>query len=144
MRALDEIIIHCTATRKSWMAHNSTSAKVAELKRWHVEDNNWSDIGYHFVIDVDGTVATGRPVTRPGAHCRGKNRRSIGVTLVGGFGGSQDDEFTDHYTDEQDEALTLLIESLKETYPAITKITGHNQYANKGCPCFDVQEYISI
>jgi N-acetylmuramoyl-L-alanine amidase len=73
MRHIDEIIIHCTATRKSWMAHNSTSDKVAELKRWHVEDNNWSDIGYHFVIDIDGTVATGRPVTRPGAHCRGKN-----------------------------------------------------------------------
>ena len=44
-----------TATRADWMEGYPTGAKVAEVKRWHVEDNGWSDIGYHFLIDRDGT-----------------------------------------------------------------------------------------
>jgi len=142
VRHINEIIIHCTATRKSWMQANSTSDKVSEIKRWHVEDNKWSDIGYHYVIDTDGTVALGRPVIRSGAHCRGRNRNSIGVTLIGGFGGEKHDEFSDHFTDEQDEALQLLIENLRDTHN-ISKVSGHSEYANKACPCFSVDDYIT-
>lgn len=42
-----EIIVHCFATRAEWLNGNRTLENVAEIRRWHVEDNGWSDIGFH-------------------------------------------------------------------------------------------------
>lgn len=141
MRHLDEIIIHCAATPKGWRAGETTKQKVAEIRRWHVEDRNWSDIGYHYIIDEDGTVARGRPVEKAGAHVGGKNANSIGICLIGGQGGSANDKFDDNFTQAQDNALRTLIAGLKREYPTIEKISGHNQYAAKACPCFNASAW---
>lgn len=137
MRHLDEIIVHCTATPVNWMSGAEAQAKVNEIRRWHVEERGWSDIGYHYIIDRDGTVATGRPVSKSGAHTKGHNANSIGVSLVGGQGGTANDKFEDNFTQAQANALRTLIAGLKREYPTITKISGHNQYAVKACPCFN-------
>ena len=55
-----EIILHCADTRPDWMAGQSLADKVAEIRRWHVQQRGWRDIGYHWVIDRDGAVAPGR------------------------------------------------------------------------------------
>ncbi len=143
MRYINEIIIHCTATQPNWMAGKATSAKVAEVKRWHVQGNGWSDIGYHYLIDRDGTIADGRPIERTGAHVQGHNSGTVGVSLFGGHGSAATDEFSDHFTTAQDKALRDLIKSLRAEYPAISKITGHNQYSAKACPGFTVDEWLS-
>lgn len=137
MRHINEIIIHCTATPVNWMSGAEAQAKVNEIRRWHVEERGWSDIGYHYIIDRDGTVATGRPVSKAGAHTKGKNANSIGISLVGGQGGSANDVFGDNFTQAQDNALRTLIAGLKREYPSIEKVNGHNQYAAKACPCFN-------
>lgn len=137
MRKIDEIIIHCTVTRPDWMVGRPTSDKVAEVRRWHVQDNGWSDIGYHFLIDRDGTVMKGRPIGRSGAHTQGRNANSAGIALLGGHGAAATDQFEDHFTPEQNVALRALIANLEQAHP-ITKVSGHNEYANKGCPGFKV------
>ena len=141
MRHVNEIIVHCAATRPNWMADRPTRKKVAEVRRWHVDENGWSDIGYHLIIDRDGTVAVGRPIERPGAHVRGHNTNSIAIMLFGGHGSSAADSFEQHYTPEQDKALREEIARLKEEHPAITKISGHNEYDNKACPGFNVTRW---
>ena len=40
---------------------------------------------------------------------------------------------------EQKAALKALIEQLKEEYPEAT-VHGHNEFASKDCPCFDVKK----
>jgi N-acetylmuramoyl-L-alanine amidase len=139
MRPIHEIIIHATATPANWRAGQPTSAKVAEVRRWHL-DRGWSDIGYHYLIDFDGSIATGRPLERVGAHVQGHNTGSVGIALFGGKGGVADGMFEDNYTPAQDKALRGLIGRLKAVYP-ITQISGHNEYANKACPCFKVMEW---
>ena len=47
--------------------------------------------------------------------------------------------FTDTRPPEQKAALKALIEQLKEEYPEAT-VHGHNEFASKNCPCFDVKE----
>jgi N-acetylmuramoyl-L-alanine amidase len=141
MRKIDEIIIHCTATRPDWWAGKSAAAKVKEITRWHL-DRGWSDIGYHYLIDRDGTVIAGRPLDRTGAHVKGHNTGTVGISLFGGFGGSAGDSFADNFTEDQERALLDLIAKLKSDHPSITKISGHNQYAAKACPCFSVPAWL--
>lgn len=144
-RRVDEIVVHATATRPDWWQSRSSKAKWTEVRRWHVAKppvgQGWSDIGYHFGIDRDGTVLTGRALSRTGAHVRGRNAHTIGIALFGGFGGTQNDSFSDHYTPEQERSLRGLIEQLRADVPSITKVSGHNEYANKACPCFNVSRW---
>lgn len=144
MRKIDEIIIHCAATRPNWMAGESADAKRDEIRRWHVEENGWRDIGYHYVIDRDGQVARGRPLPSAGAHTYGHNTNSIGVCLIGGHGSSVNDPFSAHFTDEQDMALRTLISELQRSFVGIKKISGHNDYTKaKACPGFQVGRWFA-
>ena len=137
MRKVDEIIVHCSATRPSWMEHNSLEAKVAEIRDWH-KARGFDDIGYHWIIDRDGSVLEGRQERRTGAHVKNRNASTIGICLIGGFGSSANDQFADHFTPEQDVALRELIDQIKGRH-AIKKVSGHNDYdAGKACPGFRV------
>lgn len=147
MRRIDTIIVHCTATRPEWWEGKSAEEKREECKRWHTDPapkgRGWSDIGYHYLIDRDGTVLEGRPIERTGAHARGHNTGSVGISLWGGHGGSQDDPFSENFTPEQDRALRRLIAQLRMEYPAINTIMGHNEVSSKMCPCFQVTEWLN-
>lgn len=140
MRPLSEIIIHATATQPKWMEGRTTREKVAEVRRWHMQDRGWKDIGYHYLIDRDGTLALGRPVDQVGAHTMDHNTGTIGVSLFGGFGSAATDEFSDNFTTGQDKALRALIKDLSAMYK-ITKVSGHNEYAAKACPGFSVPKW---
>lgn len=141
MRPLNEIIVHCTATRPNFMQGTGVDAKVKEVRRWH-KDKGWSDIGYHFLIDRDGSVSSGRPLEKVGAHVKGHNTGTIGISLFGGHGAAANDDFLDNFTEDQEKALAALLEELQNKYPAITKISGHNQYAAKACPGFSVPAWL--
>ena len=143
MRNLSEIIIHCTDTRPEWWSDRSSADKVAEVRRWHVEERKWSDVGSHYLIDRDGTVIEGRPLERVGAHVKNHNTGTIGISLFGGHGGASTDDFFDNFTEDQDRALRTLINKLRDDYPSITKVTGHNAYASKACPTFSVSNWIA-
>ena len=142
MRPLNEIIVHCSATRPSWMADRPVTDKVSEIRRWHVQDRKWRDIGYHYVVDRNGDVGLGRPLSQTGAHTVGKNAGTVGICLVGGHGSSATDSFSTNFTPEQDEALRALISQLRKNYPSIKKVSGHNNYAAKACPGFRVATWI--
>ena len=147
MRSLSEIIVHCTDTRPEWGDKMTPARIVDEIRRWHTDPvpkgRGWKDIGYHFIILRDGKVMAGRPLSEVGAHVKGHNTGTVGVSLLGGHGGSAKDKFSDHFTSQQRTALLHLIEELKSEHPTITKVTGHNQYAAKACPCFNVPKFMS-
>jgi N-acetylmuramoyl-L-alanine amidase len=142
MRKLTEIIVHCSATRPEWMDNRPTEDKVEEIRRWHVEDRGWSDIGYHYIIDRDGTVKEGRSMERDGAHVRGHNKGTVGICLLGGFGSSENDSPHDHYTPSQLASLRMLIADMEAQHTTISKVSGHNEYAAKACPGFRVQTWL--
>ena len=79
MRKIDEIIIHCTGTIPS----NSTT--VEAVRKYHKEHNGWKDIGYHYLIYLDGSIHQGRPIDQKGAHCSNHNEGTIGICYVGGL-----------------------------------------------------------
>lgn len=134
MREIDEIIIHCAATRPD------QNISAADINKWHIMQG-WQGIGYHFFIKLDGTVEPGRPIDQIGAHCKGHNSNSIGICYAGGTVRYNDHAYaTDTRTPEQIRSMYLLIVTLLHCYPTITKISGHNQYAKVDCPCFNVDD----
>ena len=141
MRNINEIVVHCTATRPDWWSDRSTEEKTREVRQWHL-DRGWKDIGYHWLIDRDGTVVKGRDESVVGAHVKDHNANSIGVSLFGGHGGSNDDKFQDNFTPEQDASLRQLIRDIKDRHN-ITKTSPQNEYGNKACPCFPVTNWLN-
>lgn len=88
MKTIDAIIIHCSATR----AGQDLRAKDIDLMH---RARGFNQIGYNFIIDLDGMVEEGRPLTIDGAHCNTKgfsdssyNRHSIGICYIGGLDAS--------------------------------------------------------
>ena len=58
MRRIDEIICHCSATAEG------KAFTTDDIRRWHTSPpNNWRDIGYHYVIELDGSIHKGRPIS---------------------------------------------------------------------------------
>ena len=79
-----KVFIHHTASPRTW--------DRADVRRVHVEQRGWSDVGYHWLLRYprDGgpvELIPGRPESIPGAHVRGRNTGSIGVALIWHAGG---------------------------------------------------------
>lgn len=125
------IIVHCTATP----AGRDVTAK--QVDEWH-RARGFRMIGYHYLIRLDGTIEHGRPEGEPGAHCSGRNMRSIGICYAGGL--DKDTlQPSDTRTREQKFALRELVARLCRKYPGAT-VHGHREFAAKACPCFAISE----
>lgn len=131
MRNINKIIVHCSATPEG------KDVKTETIRGWHIKGNGWNDIGYHYVIELDGSVHKGRDESKVGAHCQGYNFNSIGVCYVGGV--AKDGKTPkDTRTEKQKESLLVLLKELKAKYPRAT-IHGHREFAAKACPSFDAK-----
>ena len=128
MKPLSEvkfIVVHAADSKENM------NVTVDTLKQWHVVENGWPDIGYHYFIKFDGSRYTCRSAAFQGAHCVAVNDKSLAVCLEGGFGG------VDNFTESQKNQLFNLITALKIQNPNAAVI-GHNHIDDKPCPCFDV------
>jgi N-acetylmuramoyl-L-alanine amidase len=143
MRKVNKLIVHCTATPEF------KDFDVDDVRDWHVKGNGWSDIGYHFLVKLDGTVQDGRPLEKIGAHVGGHNKDSIGIAYVGGMDKNME-EWIDTRTSDQKDAIFNLLMDLKFQFPDAV-VYGHNDFTDKkACPCFnakkeykDISEWIS-
>lgn len=129
MRAINKIIIHCTATPEG-RPHG-----VADIDLWH-KQRGWDGIGYHYLIGINGELWQGRNIEKAGIHTVGQNANSIGICYVGGC-----DKYMkpkDTRNPAQKATLLALVKDLLLKYPQAT-VHGHNEFANKACPCFNVK-----
>lgn len=136
MRTINKLIVHCSATREG------QDITVDTIRDWHLK-RGWSDIGYHYVVKLDGTIETGRSVELMGAHVKGHNKDSIGICYIGGV---EADGKTpkDTRTDKQKDSLLNLLVTLKHVYGDIS-VYGHRDFSTKACPSFDAtSEYKNI
>lgn len=117
---INRLVLHCSDSPQG------RGDGAATIHRWH-QEKGWKAIGYHYVIQEDGTVEAGRPHWWEGAHAIGYNEHSLGICLIG----------EGQYTEQQLRALRQLIDRLLDEYPA-AEIDEH-RYLNpdKGCPLFN-------
>lgn len=136
MREITKVIVHCAATPEG------RDVATEEIKRWHTEERGWSDIGYHWVIELDGSTNEGRSEDINGAHCRGHNSDSIGICYVGGSDSEGNPK--DTRTEGQRDALVTLIKEILDRHPD-AEVFGHRDFSTKACPSFDAKtEYAGL
>lgn len=120
------ICIHHSATTDGAVTRNTDA-----IRRYHVETNGWSDIGYHYLVErVDGVVQVieGRPMEFRGAHCPALNATHIGVCIVGNYDLAPPD-------DEMLGVLQGLCDRLMHTYKIpLRGIVYHCDHSHKTCP----------
>lgn len=145
MRTIDELVIHCSASKNG----NPEKFTAMDVDMWHRErgwkrdpaamkafNPQFRAIGYHFLIFPDGHLETGRSPDEQGCHCP-PNEHNLGVMLFG----------TDKFSLPAWEQLKNLALVCRSDYKGIN-ITGHYQHQsaivqNKKCPCFDVPEWVA-
>jgi hypothetical protein len=59
--------------------------QVRSIQRYHMDTRGWCDVGYHFLVGIDGRIFEGRPIELLGAHASGSNSGNVGVSFVGCF-----------------------------------------------------------
>ena len=154
-------MIHCSATPAD------QSLKPEKLSDMHAERGINRPGGYHVYITRDGKKHYLRDFDKTGAHCRGRNRDTIGICYEGGIvaGGNPNkaSDAVDTRTTEQKRSLAeVIIEvvrwNCKNGHTEI-EIGGHRDESPdidgdgivepwewlKQCPCFDVKpEYETL
>lgn len=111
------------------VVHHSESGPETtrdDIDQWHKE-RGWDGIGYHYVIQWDGTVKCGRPLDKVGAHAKtgapkSRNGTHIGICLVG----------RDTFTKEQLTSLETLISLLSEDFDIQSVERHHEQCPGPG------------
>jgi N-acetyl-anhydromuramyl-L-alanine amidase AmpD len=115
---IDLVVVHHSAT---------SSGDPWSYAKYHVEKNDWPGIGYHYVIQPDGTIYQTNDLDTVSYHTSGENANSIGICLTGNFD-VQKPSF------KQLESLIWLIRDLNQYLGRRLQIQGHNQYSAKSCP----------
>lgn len=135
MRKINLIVIHSSATP------SDRDIGVDVIRKWHVDERGFADIGYHYVIRRDGRIEAGRPVGIAGAHVRGHNESSIGICMIGGVNDALNAE--DNFNGVQMDTLEVLINFLTNIYGIeIGSVVGHRDLNDKTeCPSFDVKKF---
>jgi len=108
---------------------SESSRAIRNIQRYHVEQKNYGDIAYHFLIDPSGRVFEGRSLRWQGAHAGGSNNvHNIGVCLLGDF----DRESPSRASIA---ALETLVSTLRSRYGiAGDRIVGHGELKTTACP----------
>lgn len=113
------------------ITHHALSAKhhtVKDVDEWHklrwpgfTGVDGWH-VGYHYVIEWDGTITQTRRHYEEGAHCIGQNTSSIGVCFMGNFDNHMPSE-------EQEASWVRLYDQIGMELP----VYPHRRYATKSC-----------
>ena len=143
-RKIKYIIFHCTA--------GTPNQKTESILDYWKRKLGWKTVGYHKLVNADGTIETLQPDELPTNGVRGFNKVSINICYKGGFNG------VDTRTDKQKESLKELAIEYKKKYPNVY-IVGHRDLSpdlNKDgkitpnewvkiCPCFSaITEYKNL
>lgn len=129
-----EAVLHCASVPGHWYVKKSDAEIVAEVRRWHMEERGWRDIGYHFLVMPNGAEMVGRPADQIGAGVIGHNQGVLHILMIEHGTITHMGKFSDWFYEAQKKTVRRIVYRY-----GIPKVTGHNDYARKLCPGFKVR-----
>lgn len=147
MSKIKFLILHCTATPEG------REVTKQDIVKWHTSPvseggRGWSKCGYSDMFDLKGKIVNITPYDQDDDiegfeitnGATGTNSFSRHVVYAGGL--SKDGKTPkDTRTPEQLLAMENYVKQVVSAYPNIL-VAGHNQFANKACPSFDVPTWL--
>ena len=128
-RKISKIFVHCSDSDIA--SHDN----IETIRKWHVEENKWSDIGYHYFISKSGIIHNARPTNKIPSAQKGHNAGSIAICLSG----------RNNFTEKQFKSLYVVCLNISREYGYKIKIFGHKDTdSKKSCPNFEVKEKIGL
>ncbi|MGV3524111.1 MAG: peptidoglycan recognition family protein [Candidatus Sericytochromatia bacterium] len=129
------IVLH--HTWKPSQAQYNKDASMRGIQNYHMNDNKWSDIGYHFLIGPEGVIYQGRPENVVGAHST-PNTNMVGVCVFGDY-----DAGKDTLTPESREAVLKVLTWLSAEYNiSPNAFYGHRDFSPKTCPGDNIYNFM--
>lgn len=144
-KRLKYLVIHCTATPEG------REVSVDDIRRWHLspkpQGRGWRQVGYTEMIHLNGAVeqlvgnndddwVDSWEITN---GVKGINTNARHVVYVGGTDKNMKPK--DTRTPAQRTSLAKYVKSFVSKNPEII-VGGHNQFANRACPSFNVPEWL--
>lgn len=129
-RTVDRVFLHCSASDLDLGGPDL----MALIRKWHVKERGFKDIGYHFVIDKAALVMHARGLEVTPAAQRGHNPRTIAICAHG----------LEAFTPGQLHAVHGLCRQINAAYHGRISFHGHREVANKTCPVFDYKALLNL
>ena len=131
--AVTLVVIHCTE-----LPDMATAREYGEKVLYESGAGNSG----HYYIDRDGTTLRYVPGTRVAHHVRGRNGESIGIELVNSgrypdWFDSRRQTMTEPYPQIQIDALGTLLAQLRQAFPNLRAIAGHEDLDTARVPASD-------
>ncbi|HYF13731.1 MAG TPA: peptidoglycan recognition family protein [Phycisphaerales bacterium] len=138
MNGVRRITIHHDAINSAGLSgYGNCAERMESIRRAHLaRGSNWVDIGYHYVIDPDGRVWEGRPLSIEGAHVAEDNDHNLGVMVMGNF---------DQHRPTGAQVATLdgfVAEMAHRHSVPINRIFTHQELQSTACPGKNLQGYM--
>ncbi|XP_017785947.1 PREDICTED: peptidoglycan-recognition protein SC2-like [Nicrophorus vespilloides] len=122
------VVIHHSAT-PSCTTKAKCKGAVKGFQNYHIDQNEWNDIGYNFIIGEDGNIYEGRGWGVTGAHAPPLNDKSIGICIIGTFIDTLPNEKALHALRD------LIAEGMKTNRISRSYgLVGHRQTSATECP----------
>jgi hypothetical protein len=113
------------------------ASRLEQIRRLHVDDRGWGDIGYHYVVDPQGMVWEARPLSWQGAHVANQNPGNIGVLCLGNFE-------VQSPTAAQLDSLDAFVASLAKRHRVpLSAVATHQELAPTLCPGRNLQRHMA-
>jgi hypothetical protein len=133
--AKTKMAIHYTVTPSQ-----NAERQLRGIQRYHMDSRGWCDVGYHFLVGVDGTIYEGRPLHLRGAHVGGQNTGNIGVAFIGCFNSNGCDSAWGprHPPDPMIEAGARLLGALGDLHGIAldrSRVRGHREHPGQSTSC---------
>ena len=146
--AKTRMAIHHTVTA----AMGEPTSLLRGIQNFHMDGRGWCDVGYHFLVTLDGTVWEARPLEMLGSHVLNHNTGNIGVSFVGCYdSGHPDCRPLPPWTppDVMLEGAARVVGRLAELYSiplTAERVMGHRDHegASTVCPGDDLHALLGM
>jgi len=124
---INEIVIH----------HSASTGTLAAEANYHINNRGWYTLSYHFSIDRGNIYQINDPLSITW-HASGANTNGIGICVNWDLRKRPLTQF------ERDAVIGLVL-VLKEMFPTITKVSGHNEVGKRNgyataCPVISMDK----
>lgn len=106
-----------------------------DLANYHINNNGWGGIGYHFLIAKDGTVFYVGDISTARANVANLNEQVLGICVIGNFTQGRSP------TNEQIDSCHKLCDFFINNYPDLSNVTswdkvrGHKELPGQSTAC---------